>query len=70
MADTLLSHEEVAAAKARRISFQGLLAIESNPLTPDEEAMFEMFERECWSHDHCRQYILDHIGDRGQIAAE
>ena len=32
--------------------------IEGNPLTPDEVAMFEMFEREGWSPEQRRAYIL------------
>lgn len=70
MATDRLSDQELADAKARRMSFQGLLNIERNSLTADEVAMFEMFEREHWPHQRCRQYILDHLGDRGQIAAE
>jgi len=32
--------------------------IEGNPLTPEEIAMFEMFEREGWSHEKRRAYII------------
>jgi len=32
--------------------------IEGNPLTPDEVRMFEMFEREAWPFEKCRDYIL------------
>jgi hypothetical protein len=35
-----------------------LQKIEGNPLSPDEIAMFEMFEREGWSHERRRAYIL------------
>ena len=35
--------------------------IEGNPLTADEIAMFEMFEREAWSDNRCRAYILAKI---------
>ena len=68
MTSDQLSEDDVAAARARRVSFQGLLAIEGNPLTEDEVAMFEMFDRERWPHDRCRQYILDHLASRGQTA--
>lgn len=37
---------------------QHLQAMEGNPLTADEIAMFEMFEREGWSHDRRRAHIL------------
>ena len=35
-----------------------LQEIEGNPLTADEIAMFEMFERESWPHEKRREYIL------------
>jgi hypothetical protein len=44
--------------KERRLVMQPLLAIEGNPLTAEEIAMFEMFERECWSHKRRREYVL------------
>jgi hypothetical protein len=37
---------------------QHLQAIEGNPLTAEEIAMFEMFEREGWSHERRLAYIL------------
>jgi hypothetical protein len=46
------------AARERRLSAQHLQAVEGNPLTADEIAMFEMFEREEWSHERRRAYIL------------
>lgn len=36
----------------------GRQKIEGNPLTPEEIEMFEMFEREGWSPDRRRAYIL------------
>jgi hypothetical protein len=42
----------------RRLVMQHLLEIEGNPLTADEIAMFEMFEREGWSDERCRAHIL------------
>jgi len=35
-----------------------LQEIEGNPLSSDDIAMFEMFEREAWSHDRRLAYIL------------
>lgn len=35
-----------------------LQEIEGNPLTGDEVAMFEMFEREAWPHPRRRAYIV------------
>ena len=46
-----------------------LQAIEGNPLTAEEIAMFEMFEREGWSPERRRAHILRRIEDRGRVAA-
>lgn len=35
-----------------------LQEIEGNPLSPEDVAMFEMFEREAWPHARRRAYIL------------
>jgi hypothetical protein len=35
-----------------------LQEIEGNPLSADQVAMFEMFEREAWTHERRRTYIL------------
>jgi hypothetical protein len=35
-----------------------LQEIEGNPLSADQIAMFEMFEREAWPHERRRAYIL------------
>lgn len=59
MSDRLLTEEEVAAARERRLEGMKMQEIEGNPLSPDQIAMFEMFERERWSHEKCRAYILE-----------
>ena len=46
-----------------------LQAIEGNPLTAEEIAMFEMFEREGWSPERRRAHILRRIEGRGRVAA-
>jgi len=46
------------AAHQRRLEMQHLQSIEGNPLTAEETAMFEMFEREGWSHERRRAHIL------------
>ena len=48
---------------------QQLQLIESNPLSADEVAMFEMFEREKWSADRRRAYILGKIRRSGETTA-
>ena len=57
--DRLLTDDEVAEARQRRLEGMKLQEIEGNPLTPDQVAMFEMFEQERWSHARRRAYILD-----------
>jgi hypothetical protein len=46
----------------------GRQAIEGNPLTPDEIAMFEMFEHEGWSPERRRAHILS-LGKPKRVAA-
>jgi hypothetical protein len=55
-----LPHSEVAAARKRRLAAMRLQEIEGNPLNAAEVAMFEMFEREAWTHEQRRGYILAH----------
>ncbi|HEY2134741.1 MAG TPA: hypothetical protein VGH49_02565 [Xanthobacteraceae bacterium] len=38
-----------------------LQAIEGNPLDAEDVAMFEMFEREGWSDERCRAFILARV---------
>jgi hypothetical protein len=49
------------AARERRLEMQHLQAIEGNPFTADDIAMFEMFEREGWSHERRRAHILAQV---------
>ena len=56
--DTPLTPEQVAAARELRLEAQALQALEGNSLSAEDVAMFEMFEREAWSHERCRAYIL------------
>ena len=46
-----------------------LQAIEGNPLSPSELAMFEMFEREGWPPEKRRARIAGRFAGRGGIAA-
>jgi len=41
----------------RRVAMR-LQEIEGNPLSADQISMFEMFEREAWTHEQRRAYIL------------
>jgi hypothetical protein len=56
-----LSANEVAIARKRRLEGMVLQEIEGNPLDAEDIAMFEMFEREGWDGDRCREYILAQI---------
>jgi len=53
-----LSPSEVEASRTRRLEAMRLQEIEGNPLSCEDVAMFEMFEREAWSHEQCRGYLL------------
>ena len=46
------------ARRERRLDAMRLQEIESNPLDAEDIAMFEMFEREGWSDERCRAYII------------
>ena len=45
-------------SRDRRLDMQHLQAIEGNPLTVEDAAMFEMFEREGWSHERREAHIV------------
>jgi hypothetical protein len=47
-----------APALERLNDYQHLLVIEGNPLTANELAMFEMFEREKWTPEQRRAHII------------
>ena len=47
-----------AQLRQRRLAAMRLREIEGNPLSSDQIAMFEMFEREGWPHEQRRAYIL------------
>ncbi len=59
MADMVrLPVPDVTQARKRRLAAMRLQEIEGNPLSADQVAMFEMFEREAWTHEQRRAYIL------------
>ena len=62
---------QAAATNGRLAEAVHLQALEGNPLTAEEIAMFEMFEREGWPSERRRAHILRRIEDRGRtVAAE
>jgi hypothetical protein len=58
MPDPNLPATDVALARQRRLAAARLQEIEGNPLSADQLEMFEMFEREAWSHERRRAYLL------------
>jgi hypothetical protein len=64
-----LTEEQVAAAKGRRLEAMRLQEIEGNPLDAEQVAMFEMFEREKWSHERRRAYIGERAARHGTFEA-
>lgn len=63
------ANPEKAARQKRLAEAMHLHAIEGNPATPEDIAMFAMFEREGWSDEQCRAYILAQFADRPDVAA-
>ena len=57
--DAKLTKAQTDAAHGRFLEAVHLQAIETNPLDAEQIAMFEMFEREGWSHERCTAYLLD-----------
>jgi hypothetical protein len=56
-----LSPSDVEAARKRRLAAMRMQEIEGNPLSAEDVAMFEMFEREAWTHEQRRAYILAQV---------
>ena len=57
VAENKLSKAEVAELRKLRLEAMNLQAIEGNPFDADDVAMFEMFEREGWTHEQRRAHI-------------
>jgi len=51
----------LSRARKRRLAAMHLQEIEGNPLSAEDIVMFEMFEREAWTHDRRRAYILAQV---------
>ena len=54
--------EDIARRRKRREVAIALQELEGNPITAEEIDMFDMFDRERWSHARCRAYILAGLG--------
>jgi len=68
MSNRPLTVREIAEARQRLAEAMNLQEIEGNPLSAEDRAMFEMFERERWPHERCRQYIIEHARVHVQAA--
>lgn len=62
-----LSGQDLASARRRRLIAAHLQAIEDSPPTAEQTAMFEMFERDGWSHEKRRAYIKAHAEAMAKI---
>ena len=58
-----------AGASSRLAEAAHPQAIEGSPLSPDELAMFEMFEHEGWAPEDRRAYIERQLRARRHLAA-
>jgi len=54
----ILTDKLLSSARERRLTAMHLQKIEDNPLDAEDISMFEMFEREGWSHERRRAYII------------
>ena len=61
VAENKLSQAELVELRKLRLEAMHLQDIEGNPFDAEDIAMFEMFEREGWSDDRCRAYILARV---------
>jgi len=64
-----LTSQQVAEARERRLVAMHLQAMEGSPATPEQVRMFEMFEREGWSHERRRAYIKERAARAGAAHA-
>ena len=63
------SSRQGGAMNRRLVEAAHLQAIEGNPLSHDELAMFGMFEREGWSPEKRRAHIARRFRGHGRVAA-
>lgn len=68
----LLTEAEVAEAHELLLEAMHLQVMQDNPLDAEQIAMFEMFERERWSHEKCIAHIIERAKARAKasLAAE
>lgn len=64
-----LTEADVERARERRRVAMHLQEVEGNPLDAEQVAMFEMFERERWSHEKRLAYILQRVAKARFVSA-
>jgi hypothetical protein len=52
---------QALAVRQLRLEAMNLQVIENNPLDQADVDMFEIFEREGWDDERCREYILAQV---------
>jgi hypothetical protein len=57
--DRKLTDAENRAAKQRRAEFDAICAVEGIFPSVEQQAMFDMFERERWSHERRLQHVIE-----------
>ena len=60
--------EEDVRMRRRREAFH-LQAMEGNPMTDEDMAMFDMFDRKGWSAEQRREYIIEQALQRNRVNA-
>lgn len=70
VAEHLLSTAQVEQRRRMRAGVFRMQEIESNPLIPEECAMFEMFDREAWPEERCIAYIRENLKRQGILPAD
>ena len=64
-----LTEADAERARERRLVAAHLQEIEGNPLDAEQIAMFEMFERERWSHERRLAHILERVAKSRFVSA-
>lgn len=59
-----LTDAELAERRHRGRNARASLAIEGLHLTPEQEALFEMFDRERFTDEECRRILIDRAKER------
>ncbi len=62
----LLTEAEVTEARELRLEAMHLQEMQDNPLDAEQIAMFELFERERWSHER----RIAHLAERAKARAK